>query len=135
LEPQRRQQLVVGEREVEDVVERLHAARALHARMERRIDGEPLGETVDEGRPPAALVKGMEVDERGALPAREHAEAHGTVADVDYALGGGGHAPFTAPDGHHRSLWPGHTSRTYGRTSLANSSVFWSVSSFGMLPI
>src|SRR3989449_9020761 len=80
------EELVVGEDEVEDVVERLDAARALDPGVERGQDRVARGEVVQERRPATALMERVEVNEVRAAPPREHTEPDGAVADVERAV-------------------------------------------------
>jgi hypothetical protein len=58
-EPERRQQLVVRERQVEHVVERLDALGSGDARMQRGVDRVPLRESTEQRRPPALGIQGL----------------------------------------------------------------------------
>src|SRR5262249_22530030 len=89
--------LVVGEDEIEDVVEGLDPRRALHPGVERRVDRVIPGETGQERRPAAALVDGVEVDDRGSRPGGEDSEGHRAVADRDAPVRGRAHTAPRAP--------------------------------------
>ena len=86
--------------------EMLHALGALHAGMERGVDGEPLGQPLEQRRPAIPVVKRMEVDERRPATRREHAELHGAAPDEDAPLTWAHQRapPLPAPDGHQRSV-------------------------------
>ena len=104
LEAERGEKLVVGEREVEEIVERLDAGRARHSRMRGRVHAERAGEAIEERRPRAPLVVGMEIHQRRTAAAGEELERHGAASDLDPALVRHQAEPFRAPDGHQRSL-------------------------------
>ena len=68
------QQLLVGQREVEHVLQRLEARGAGHARMERRVHRVARGQAIEKRRPAAPLVEGVEVDDVGPAARRPHAK-------------------------------------------------------------
>ena len=86
LEPERAQKLVVGEREVEEIVERLDAGRASDPGVRRRVHAERGGQEIEERRPGAPLEVRVEVDERGALTGGEHAKGDRASSNLDGAI-------------------------------------------------
>ena len=106
LEPQRGEQLVVDQREVDHVVQRLKAGRSPHARMERGMDRVATSQAVEEGRPALALVERVEVDQRARpRPAESTLKDSAPARRVTLrASGVMTPLPAGAPDGHQRSL-------------------------------
>src|SRR5262249_43492240 len=121
-EPERIEELIVREHQVVDVVEGLDAARARRAGMQWRVHAEPLRERREKRRPRVGPVERVEVDERRTRATRQYPKRHRAVADRDGPLLSLLHD--RAPDGHQRSSYPGHTSRTCGITSRAKRSMF-----------
>src|SRR5439155_14776725 len=103
LDPERAEELVVDEREIEEIIERLDAGRASHTRVSRRVQAEGSRQEVEERRPRAALVVRVEIEERNAAPRGENLEGDGTAPDLDPSLVRH-QDPFRAPAGHQRSL-------------------------------
>src|SRR6266566_8743359 len=99
LDPERAEELVVDEREIEEIFERLDAGRARDTRVSWRVHAEGPRQEVEERRPRAALVVRVEIEQRSAAPGGENLEGHGTAPDLDPSLVGH-QDPFRAPDGH-----------------------------------
>src|SRR5258705_2605351 len=116
LDAERGEELVVGQREIEQIVERLDTARARDTRMRRRVYAEGPGQEVEERRPRAALEIRMEIDQRRAPSGGEDLERHGAAPDLDRACVGHQATPVDRDALTSRS---GHPTATSGPCSRA----------------